>query len=276
VEQLFDSHSKESMTTDRGYVDEMNDVIALIPAAGEAKRFGRLPCSKEMLPIGTQYDESLLKHEPKVLISHLLDHLREASIKKAYIILKKGKWDIPNYIGDGSGFGFNVGYLIRNLPYGVPFTLEQAFPFVRNNLVALGFADTVYNCSDMFPKMLEKLDRGISQIVLGLFPADETGNADRVEIDDKGVVSRIICKPEKSDAPMVWATAVWKPGFTNFMHRYVTGIDVSTVNNEIDIGHVVQASIEKGITVEGVQVSSHPPFDVGNIDALQHLWEIRR
>jgi glucose-1-phosphate thymidylyltransferase len=43
-----------------------------------------------------------------------------AGIDKAYFILRSGKWDIPAYFGDGEMLSMNLGYLIMNLPFGVP------------------------------------------------------------------------------------------------------------------------------------------------------------
>ena len=252
--------------------NKMDEIVALIPAAGVANRFGKLPCSKEVLPIGVQSDGSLSNQKPKVLMSYLVDSLKEASIKKIFIILRKGKWDIPNYFGDGSEHGVNIGYLIQNLPYGVPFTLDQAYPFVKNSLVVLGFADTIYKNSDIFPKLSKRLRQGNSHIVLGLFPADDAGNADRVEIDNVGKIKRVISKPGKSNAQLVWATAIWKPEFTKFMHRYLSALNISNLKSEIQIGQIVQAAIENEFAVEGIQVSNHPPLDVGNVDSLKHLW----
>ena len=78
---------------------------------------------------------------PKVVSHYLLDKYKAAGIKKVYFILRKGKWDIPQYYGDGSVIDMDIAYLLMNHPYGHPFTLDQAFPFTRNNLVAFGFPD---------------------------------------------------------------------------------------------------------------------------------------
>jgi glucose-1-phosphate thymidylyltransferase len=60
-----------------------------------------------------------------------------------YFLIRKGKWDIPNYYGDGHNVGMNIVYLIMKQPYGVPFTLMQSFPFVQNKAVALAFPDMI-------------------------------------------------------------------------------------------------------------------------------------
>ncbi len=245
------------------------EIIGLIPAGGFASRFGKLPCSKELLPVGIQEDSKISGYTPKVLIADLIEKMKRASIEKIFIILKKGKWDIPNYLGDGSELGVNIGYLMQNLPYGVPFTLDQAFPFVAQNPVVLGFPDTIYKSRDVFAPVLKRLARSNAQVVLGLFPADE--NADRVDIDTDGIVRRIIVKAAGSNLKFAWSTAAWQPEFSRFLHAYVSGSTAAT-REEIHIGQVIQASIESGFIVAGVRVSEYQPIDIGNALKLKNFW----
>lgn len=252
--------------------DIYKEVVGLIPAAGEATRFGKLPCSKELLPIGIQEDKTISGHNPKVLMSCLLEKMRRSSIKNSYVIIKKGKWDIPDYFGDGSEYGINIGYLIQKSPYGVPFTLDQAFPFIKDCKVALGFPDTIYRCQNIYDLLLNRLTKGDAHIVLGIFPADKTENADRVEIDTNGFIRRVICKPNNSNLQFVWAAALWQPEFTHYMHQYLSSLDTSELKAEIQIGHIVQFSIEEGFIVAGVQVSKYPPIDIGSAISLKSLW----
>lgn len=248
------------------------DVIGLIPAGGEAARFGKLSCSKELLPfVAHEHCESSLL-QTEVLMSHLIEKMRLAFINRIYVILKRGKWDIPNYFGDGSDNGVSIGYLIQGLPYGVPFTLNQAYHFVMNKKVALGFPDTIYRCNDLFGPLIKRLNKGNVEIVLGIFPADESENADRVELNKQGFIHRIVCKPHKSDSKYIWAAAVWLPKFTRFMREYLSSFSGYIAQKEIQIGQIVQLSIEEGYKVVGVQVSKHPPLDIGNADRLKQLW----
>ena len=65
-------------------------------------------------------------------------------INKVYFIIRKGKWDIPEYYGSGENHTMDIGYLMMNQPYGVPFTLNQAYPFVKDSLIAFGFPDIIF------------------------------------------------------------------------------------------------------------------------------------
>jgi glucose-1-phosphate thymidylyltransferase len=230
---------------------------------------GPLPCSKELLPIGIDSVEEGSEPKYKVIISYLLRALCFADIKKAYIILRKGKWDIPDYLGDGSDFNLHLGYLMQGLPYAVPYTLDQAFPFMHQSIAALGFPDILYKDDDIYRKMLDRLKQGDFDIVLGLFPADNPQNADGVEFDTDMIIRKVVPKPHDQKHKFVWAAAVWKPIFTRFMHDYLAQLDPPKNGQiELQIGHVIQEAITEGQRVAGVHVSQYPPIDVGTPENL--------
>ena len=84
-----------------------------------------------------------LGSRPKVVCHYLLEKMRLAGITKAYIVLKEGKWDIPSYFRDGSLVDMQLAYLLLGLPFGTPYTIDQAYSFVRHSTVAFGFPDIV-------------------------------------------------------------------------------------------------------------------------------------
>ncbi len=52
------------------------DVVGLVPAAGEAKRLGKLPCSKELFPVGFHRVGDGGQVNPKVVSQYLLEKMR--------------------------------------------------------------------------------------------------------------------------------------------------------------------------------------------------------
>jgi glucose-1-phosphate thymidylyltransferase len=69
------------------------EVIGVLPAGGKALRIAPLPCSKELFPVGFHAEGTELGLRPKVVGHFLLENMRLANIKKAYFILREGKWD---------------------------------------------------------------------------------------------------------------------------------------------------------------------------------------
>lgn len=236
-------------------------VVGLIPAAGFGTRLGPLPCSKEIHPIGSFTDPASGATRPKVVSHYLLENLRRAGIEQAYFILREGKWDIPAHFKDGALVDMHLGYLLVAVPYGAPYTLDQAYPFVRDAVVALGFPDILHLPDDSFVNLLERLDVSNADVMLGLVPADRPSLMDMVALTPNGEVERILVKPPHSDLAFTWGCAVWTPRFTEFMHEYLSKIPVPAT--ELHVGDLVQAGINGGIRVEGLQISQQPFLDIG-------------
>lgn len=252
-------------------MSQHQEVIGLIPAGGQATRISPLPSSKELYPIGfrQQEDGSL---RPKVVSHYLLEKMRLAGIDKAYFLLRPGKWDIPAYFGDGTMLDMHLGYLVVRLPYGVPYTLDQAYPFVKNAIVAIGFPDILFSPDDTFKRLLTRLAAGRADVVINLLPFEHPHKGGMVDFDSEGRVRLIIEKPTQSNLRYSWCAAVWTPTFTQFMHQYLVGIEVETSHHstnqslprrEIPIGDIIQAAIDNGLSVEAELFEDEPYLDIG-------------
>jgi glucose-1-phosphate thymidylyltransferase len=254
------------------------EIVGLIPAGGEASRMGPLPCSKELIPVGFRGIENG-SLRPKVVSQYLLEKYRLANASKAYFIIRKGKWDIPNYFGDGRMCEMDVAYLIMDLPHGVPYTLDQASPFVKNARVLLGFPDILFEPQDAYLQTLKSLEESGADIVLGLFrPKDarQMQKSDMVEWDEQGPVGRILVKPTTCTATYAWILAAWTPAFTRFMHEYLKTDRIQRAQSsgqaEIHMGHVIQTAIDEGLRVHGHAFPEHRYLDIGTPDDLAEAY----
>jgi len=254
-------------------------LIGLIPAAGLAARLAPLPCSKELLPIG--FTTTPDGPRPRPVCLYLLERLRRAGIERALIVLRQGKWDIPAYLGHGAQFGLSLGYLIMGLPHGSPYTLDQAYPFVRGCTVALGLPDIIFEPTDAYAHLLAHIRATGADLVLGLFPNDQPHTADMVELDEAGHVKQIVIKPPRSDLRYSWMICVWSPRFTEFLHTYLVEVERSRADpdparrpqGEIFLGHVFQAAMRAGLLVSAVPFPEGTALDVGTPEHLrQAVW----
>jgi glucose-1-phosphate thymidylyltransferase len=253
-----------------------SEVIGLIPCGGLASRIAPLPCSKEILPVGLQKTaDGLLR--PKVVSHYLLEQLRQGGVRKAFFILRKGKWDIPDYYGDGSSIGMDLGYLILILPYGPPYTLDQAYPFVRGKRVALGFPDILLGPSDAFRQALHRLSATQADLVLGLYRIHDTRLSDMIAIDRGGRVRELVLKPCEKKLKLGWMFAVWTPTFTEFLHNYLAvprtaaQLPGTALPEELTVGHVIQAAIREGITTQSIFFRRQKYLDIGTPEGLRQV-----
>ncbi|HZA52669.1 MAG TPA: sugar phosphate nucleotidyltransferase [Candidatus Udaeobacter sp.] len=244
-------------------------IIGVLPAAGQATRIAPLPCSKELYPIGSRLIVDGREQRPKVACHYLLEKMRLADITKAYIIIREGKWDIPAYLRDGALLGMHLGYFIVGPTSGPPYTLDEAYPFVRDSVIAFGFPDIVFEGDNAFRQLLSQQALSDADIVLGLFPADRPEKMDVVELGKNGRVTDLVIQPHQTRLQYSWDVAVWTPRFTEFLHSYLAAQKtVAPSHAELSVGHVIQAAIRDGLRVEGVPVSDEPYLDIGTPEGL--------
>lgn len=249
------------------------EIVGLIPAGGHATRLAPLPCSKELFPIGWQSDKTG-EMKPKAVSAFLLDKYKTAGIRKAYFILRKGKWDIPQYYGDGELVDMDIAYLIMNAPYGHPFTLDQAFPFTKNNFVAFGYPDILFAPEDAFASLIKKQTETDAAIVLGIFPLRPDQRWPVASLDRNGKIDIIAHKTPPPEIPRLgFAIAFWTPEFSLFMHDFLTRAIsqkkfVASDGTEYTMNHVLQAAIDSGLNVENVVFPSGFVLDVGTPNDL--------
>jgi glucose-1-phosphate thymidylyltransferase len=249
------------------------ETVGLIPAAGLGSRLDPIPCSKELFPVGFGLHPAHGEPHPKVVSQYLLEHMQRAGVRQVYMILRSGKWDIPAYYGDGSQLHLQLAYLMMQLPYGTPFTLDHAYEFVQEKRVVFGFPDILFSPDDAFSQLLKRLEETQADVVLGVFKVAYPHKWDMVELDEEGKVKTILQKPEKSELLYGWALACWNPSFTKFMHQHLQQVlertDVENQPFELSLGEVVQAAIYNGLTVQSVCFDNGNCLDVGTPEDLR-------
>jgi glucose-1-phosphate thymidylyltransferase len=245
-------------------------IIGVVPMAGRATRLAGLPCSKEIRPVEPRKGVDNGGEQPRVVCEYLLEKMHKAGVTRAYVVLREGKWDIPTYLGDGSPAGLHLAYLMMGLPYGTPYSVDQAYPFIQQAMVALGFPDMILGPEDIFGKLLQYQSLNQADVALGLFPVDRPEKVDMVELSRDGKVKRIVIKPQYTDLQLTWGVAVWTPVFSRFMHNFLASHQkIAREEPELFMGDIVQAGIKEGLSVYGLQVSELPYIDIGTPDDLE-------
>lgn len=235
-------------------------LIGLVPAAGRALRISPLPCSKELIPVNVQ------DGRPKVVSHYLLEKMRAAGISNVCIVLLQGKWDIPAYFKDGALLGMEVMYRVVADSPSVPHTLDRAYPFTRNAIVAFGFPDILFRTHDAFTLLLERQRETNADVVLGVFPIADPGKWDMVELDESGRVTNIELKPAQTTLSYGWSIAVWTPGFSDFLHQFVAGPADGT--REWIVGDVIMAAVRSKLNVQAIKFPGDSCLDIGTPENL--------
>jgi glucose-1-phosphate thymidylyltransferase len=218
---------------------------------------------------------------PKVASHYLLEKMKRAGVSRTFIVLRNGKWDIPAYWGDGTLADMHLAYLVMRVPYGPPYTLDQAYPFTRATRVVFGFPDILFQPDNTFVHLLARQESSHADMVLGLFPAHDNRHMDMVDIDHTGQVREVFLKPLQSRLTYAWICAVWTPVFSQFMHDYLTVALKETdsqhskrtgqKNLELTVGAVIQAAVQRGLQVEGITFATGSYVDIGTPDGLLQI-----
>jgi glucose-1-phosphate thymidylyltransferase len=260
------------------------ECIGLIPAAGQATRVSPLPCSKELYPLGFRDIGQGHGVRPKVVCHYLLEKMQVAGVAKAYIILRDNKWDIPAYLGDGKLLDMHLAYLMLGLPFGVPHTLDQAYPFLQDARVVFGFPDIIFKPQDAFLRLMHRQEESKADVVLGLFPVHRPQKMDMVDVGRDGRVRGITIKPSQSDLRYTWIIGVWTAVFTQFMHDYLSNGQTKKNTHQIGkdpkeerelfLGDVIQAAIYNKMLIDTVIFERGSYLDIGTPEDLYEAANI--
>lgn len=276
--------ANNSLTMLIRHANAVREVIGLLPAAGQAKRISPLPTSKELFPIGFQ-EVAGMGLRPKVVCQYLLEKMAIAGIQKVFVLLRPGKWDIPAYLESGTQLDLNLAYLVVQHLQSVAHTLDHAYPFVRDAIIATGFPDILFQPDDAYKHLIRRLHTCQADVVLGVVPFDQPHKGGMVAIDESGRVSQVIEKPLQSELRHSWFIAVWAPAFTEFLHQYLIKLDHQAQQSpspqspspqqELPLGDVIQAAIAHNMRVEAVVFPTGSYLDIGTpadlVRAVHHF-----
>lgn len=239
-------------------------LVGLVPAAGKATRLGRLPCSKEVYPLGL--GEAPGDRRVRVACESLLDGFDAAGVDHVYVVVGHGKWDVLAYLGQRSVGGTPLAYIVIEDSPSTCHTVDAAKPFVDDALVAFGFPDILIEPRDCVVRLRDHQRLTGADLVLGLFRAERPSKMDMVELSAAGTVQRIVIKPSTTTLEDTWILAVWTPRFTRFLHDYVR--EKGDQAREPFVGDAVQAAIEAGWRIEALRIPGGRYRDIGTPEDL--------
>lgn len=248
-----------------------NDLVGVIPAAGFASRISPIPCSKEIYPVAFLKNEGQAVR-PRVAASYLLENMHKAGIKKAYVIIRKGKWDIPQFFGTGFSNQPRLAYLPTGATAGAPFTVDVAYPFIKSKTVAFGFPDIMMKPGTVFQSLYSKHVKNMADITLALFKANDPSKADMVKVGKNNRVLELEIKPDNTTLSYSWMAAVWSPEFTEFLNAYLKRNSIAE-GGELFIGNVIQQAISEKLEVLSVVFPGGSCLDIGTREGLSSVEE---
>jgi glucose-1-phosphate thymidylyltransferase len=242
-------------------------MVAVLPAAGRARRLGRLPCSKEILPIPDRATDT-----PRLTtgIETALAAARTAGAAEAAVILSPGKQDIPAYLGDGERLGISLTFLEAADSKNSPDTVSRAAGWAGSRDMLLLFPDILWEPLGALGQ-LETLRRGGAEAALMLVPSDRGDKVDIVSVEPDGRVLDLAMKPGPNHAGLTWTCARWSSRFTRFLCQNLSQFG-DRLEGEMHIGHVVACAIRSGFDIRGAVAAEGRALDIGTTDDFFRAW----
>jgi dTDP-glucose pyrophosphorylase len=215
-------------------------VVGVVPAAGYATRLQPLEGSKEVL---------LVAGRP--VMDYLLERMGQTPLAELRVVTRPEKRDV---IEHARRRGATV---IEGYPSSVARSLFLGMRGLdAETIVLFGFPDTLWKRTDTFRVLVERVGAG-AEIVLGLFHALEPARSDVVELDDAGLVTRVLVKPERPPSDLIWGCLAARAGALAELDRHD------------EPGDLLDELARAG-RVEGVR-TGEVFADVGTHDALRAL-----
>ena len=213
-----------------------------------------------------------MRGRPKVVSEYLLEKMRIAGAQRVYFIVRRGKFDIAEYYGNGSRLGLSLAYLMMAEPYGPSFSVAQAAPFVVDSFVVFGFPDILTKPDDALARLVARLTRTGADLVLGLFIAAAGVPIDLVVRNTDGRVSSLVTKeeqPPRGASDIGYMLAAWSPAFTAFLTRETAALATIARSStrgpspSWPMGTVFAAAIREGLHVDSVLFDDAHFLDIG-------------
>ena len=228
----------------------------IIPAAGAGSRIQPLAFSKELLPVGSRFENGV--ERPRTVSEYIIERMIIAGVTKICIVISPGKSDIMEYYGGGDAH-VHFYYVVQSQARGLCDAIFAAAELPGSDeSVIIGLPDTIW-----FPQeaLCSLPDSGLSFL---LFPVAKPELFDAVLTDHNGAVLGIKVKQKTPPTNWVWG-AFKMPGIVlNDLFK------LWQTRNRRDeyIGTLINAYLENGGIATAVQ-AGEDYVDVGTLNGYR-------
>jgi glucose-1-phosphate thymidylyltransferase len=240
------------------------ELIGLIPAAGKGVRLG-LPYPKELYPV-------IRNNHYKPISQFVVDRLTNAGLDHIVFVVNETKHQLMGYFGNGQRFGCNISYVVQEIiegktkstSPGLAHALDSAYHLTCGKTVFFGMADTLMQPADVFAQAWQAACPE-DDLILVLFTTAHPEKFGMVKMDEACRVLEIIDKPSKTDLTEMWGCIIWRPKFTEYLHKCVFEEGVS------DFARIMNDAIKQGMKFRGVHLVGGTYIDLGTYEEIAEL-----
>ena len=240
------------------------ELIGLIPAAGKGVRLG-LPYPKELYPV-------IRNNHYKPISQFIVDNLANAGLKHIVFVINETKHQLMGYFGGGQRFGCNISYTVQEVVEGktkstspgLAHALDSAYHLTKGKTVFFGMADTLIQPADVFKRAYRSASSDVD-VILVLFTTDRPEKFGMVKMDGDNRILEIVDKPHKTDLTEMWGCIIWRPKFTEYLHKRVFEDGIS------DFAKILNDAMTNGMKFSGVHMADGTYIDLGTYEEIADL-----
>jgi glucose-1-phosphate thymidylyltransferase len=238
-------------------------VLGIVPAAGAASRLQPLAFSKEMLPVGSTFDERGVER-PKAVSEFLVERMIAAGADRICFVISPEKTDIiPYYARHPAARRFC--YVVQEQASGLCDALFRAVQVMREGEdVLIGLPDTVWFPVSGFSLLPE------GELSFLLFPVEEPWRFDAVVTAGKRI-TEIQVKAAQPDSHWVWGAFRMPARIFGALHA----LWLEPERGDEYVGTLVNAYLRRGGQASGIRAGERY-FDVGTVEGYRAAIDVLR
>jgi dTDP-glucose pyrophosphorylase len=240
------------------------ELIGLIPAAGKGVRLG-LPYPKELYPV-------IRNNHYKPISQFVVDNLTNAGLTHIVFVVNDTKHQLMGYFGNGQRFGCNISYVVQEIiegntkstSPGLAHALDSVYHLSMGKTVFFGMADTLMQPSDVFARTFQAASPD-DDVIMSLFTTTRPEKFGMVKMNRENYILEIVDKPSKTELTEMWGCIIWRPRFTEYLHKCVSE------EGKSDFAKIMNDAIAKGMKFRGVHMVNGTYIDLGTYEEIADL-----
>jgi glucose-1-phosphate thymidylyltransferase len=246
------------------------NLIGIVPAAGAGSRLNSIPGAKELIPIGFKQilaEDGIMRMRPKAVSEYLIASMAAAGLQKLFFVIRPEKEAILHYYGDGTSFGVNIAYLVIHQTQGMPFSINAAYPWVKDATVVFGMPDTIFTPPNAFELLIQQHEKLHADLTLGVFQTDQPSRFGMVDFNDTDHLLACIDKPPKTELKHMWGIACWQPVFSEYLNSKLATLS-NEATREVVLSTFFQMAADEGLEVRVKKFDQGEYIDIGSPEDL--------
>jgi dTDP-glucose pyrophosphorylase len=234
----------------------------IIPAAGKGSRIQPLAFSKELLPVGSEFEGPV--ERPRAVSEYLIERMIAAGVDRLCFVISPGKYDIVDYYAEGVKPA-HAAYVVQPQPTGLCDSIFRAIPLIAANAepVLVGLPDTIWFPREGFRALPD------DRLAFLLFPVDQPQYFDAVVTREDGAVLEIQVKQPGASSNWIWGAFKMPGSVLHDLHA----LWLERKREDEYLGTLVNEYLRRGGQAVGVRAGERY-VDVGTFNGYREALQL--